>query len=288
MKCPVCSSVEWREWLVVPDRFDAGTTYPIVRCSVCGMGRTIAKTDSDSRATAHSLEGYDPFTSVDSGDDLFRLAYRLFRRGTVRWKTNLVERYIKKGTVADVGCGTGELLAEFGRRGWETVGLEPDATAAEYANRTHGIEVRVASLDEGPDLPRADVVMMWHVLEHTVDPAAALARVRSWLVQGGYIFVAVPDPSSAESALFGPSWVAFDAPRHLWHFTRSTLSRLLRNAGYEIVVRMGMLQDSLYNTPMSVSLAARVSPVRMFAGAVSVAASCLFGSSSQLVVCRAV
>ena len=70
--------------------------------------------------------------------------------------------------------------------------------------------------------------MLWHVLEHMPDPAAALERVRSWLAPSGVLLVAVPNLDSLQARLAGPKWFHLDLPRHRTHFTARGALRAAR------------------------------------------------------------
>ena len=76
---------------------------------------------------------------------------------------------------------------------------------------------------------------LWHVLEHVDDPAAALARVASWLRPGGVLLVGVPNLASLQARLAGGRWFHLDAPRHRTHLTPQGLDALLRAAQLEPV-----------------------------------------------------
>ncbi len=141
----------------------------------------------------------------------------------------------------DVGCGSGTTLHPFGRRyslqwlsrhGVAAEGVEPDARACSEA-RAAGLSVTQGDLLSA-DLPAEgfDVVRFNHSLEHTHDPAAYLARARDLLKPGGLIVISVPNYDGATYGLFPE---AVEAPRHLFYFNPSSLSRHLEARGFEIV-----------------------------------------------------
>jgi hypothetical protein len=79
-----------------------------------------------------------------------------------------------------------------------------------------------------------DLASLWHVLEHVEDPAAAIARVASWLTDGGALVVAVPNLASLQARLGGERWLHWDLPRHRTHFTPAGLERLLAAHGLRV------------------------------------------------------
>jgi len=82
-----------------------------------------------------------------------------------------------------------------------------------------------------------DLVTMWHVLEHVGYPLDTLARLRSWLRDDGLLAVCVPNIQSLQAQLFGRFWFHLDVPRHLVHFSPTTLQVVLGRAGFDIVER---------------------------------------------------
>jgi 2-polyprenyl-3-methyl-5-hydroxy-6-metoxy-1,4-benzoquinol methylase len=85
--------------------------------------------------------------------------------------------------------------------------------------------------------------VLWHVLEHLDDPAAALARVASWLAPGGVLLLGVPNLASAQARVGGARWFALDVPRHRTHFTVEGAHALLRAAGLEPVTTHHVLAE---------------------------------------------
>ena len=74
------------------------------------------------------------------------------------------------GRGLDVGCGRGDLAAEFVDRGWTMVGVEPSPNACDAA-RARGVDARVGTLATVELEPGAyDMIVFQHSLEHTLDP----------------------------------------------------------------------------------------------------------------------
>lgn len=98
----------------------------------------------------------------------------------------------------DVGCGAGDnarvLAAE--RSDLEVYGITVSSREREQAEQ-HMATCWVADVERDPlDFLRDrqfDVVFLSHVLEHLVDPAAALTRLLEPLRPGGQVLIAVPN-----------------------------------------------------------------------------------------------
>lgn len=157
---------------------------------------------------------------------------RWARRRNLAPYRRLIEAHASPpGPLLDVGCATGNFLAEMARHGWHASGIEPDPTAGAYA-REQGLDIVCAALDEARLPPRSyAAVSMWHVLEHMHDPVASLRRVAGLLQPGGILAMALPNGDSLERSAFGHCWHGWDPPRHLFVFTHATLGRCVEEAG---------------------------------------------------------
>ena len=143
------------------------------------------------------------------------------------------------GSVLDLGCASGGLLAVLRARAAHSAGLELSATAARAAAEVADIVVQGALEDR--DLPfqdgSFDLVVLADVLEHLADPVAALRRAGGWARPGGAVLLSVPNVAHwrARLTLARGRWPAedsgtFDAS-HLRWFTRDSVAQLLADGG---------------------------------------------------------
>lgn len=139
--------------------------------------------------------------------------------------------------LCEVGCGNGSELAAFAKLGFETVGVEPDETARR-ASRERGLSVLAGTLEDLPsELPTGtfDLVVVSHVLEHTLDVSRSIENVRSLLGPDGLALVEVPNHACLGFHRAGPSWAFTDAPRHLNFFTPKSLADAFERRGFAVV-----------------------------------------------------
>ena len=132
----------------------------------------------------------------------------------------------KSGRLLDVGCGVGATLKAFSRRGgWRLHGLEIDSKGLPLLKDIPGFEALYTCAPA--DLPsKFDLVTMVHALEHFPDPLIALRDLQGKIVDGGRLFVEVPNAAAN----------AFDylIADHMMHFTRYSLAKLAENAGLAV------------------------------------------------------
>jgi len=144
--------------------------------------------------------------------------------------------FVGEGRLLDVGCGSGKELEPFKELGWDVTGVEMSPYSASKARARLGCEVLVGDFEEIPlDDERFDVVRFSHSLEHVQSPRKALEKAFRVLRPSGLLWIEVPNAASLERRLFGALWFCWDLPRHLYHFTPETLSRLLTHTGFRPV-----------------------------------------------------
>jgi SAM-dependent methyltransferase len=156
-----------------------------------------------------------------------------------RWRLRVSGReasiipFVGEGRLLDVGCATGVDLERFQQAGWHVTGVEMSPYAASLTRARLGCEVVDGHFDEAPIEPRQfDAVRLSHVLEHLPSPRRSLEKIHRLLRPGGLLWLEVPNAASTETRLFGRHWFQWDLPRHLYHFTPETLTRMLRETGF--------------------------------------------------------
>lgn len=140
------------------------------------------------------------------------------------------------GTVLDVGCGRGLILAELKRLGHPVLGTQLSRTAADALLARHGIPVFVGELPDAGFGPHSvDTAVILHVLEHTTDPIGYLRTLHEILRPGGTLLVEVPNAGCTSAVRHGLDWLHWDIPHHLFHFDRNALAWVLEQSGFEIL-----------------------------------------------------
>ena len=225
--CPVCRAQ-------AEPRIDLGD-YRLFGCAHCKSWSS----DALARGAQTSFEPDAYFANADA--DRLRWEDLLRRTGTGHAAT---------ARILDVGCGRGDFLRFLGGRHpqLERCGIELDperAAAARAADRaaqirTGEVSVALANLDGAFDL-----ITLWDVFEHLVDPRGALQALASRLTPNGVIFLQTIHEQSVVPTLGrvihvasagrirGPARRTHE-PHHLVFFSRQGLTDLADAAGLRI------------------------------------------------------
>jgi 2-polyprenyl-3-methyl-5-hydroxy-6-metoxy-1,4-benzoquinol methylase len=151
----------------------------------------------------------------------------------------------------DIGCGTGEVLEYFTKKGWDTKGIEPSDNARSYAVENLGLSVEKEEYLQKLKEKSFDVISMWHVLEHVPQLNKRMEQVKNIMKDDGVAFIALPNYKSWDGEYYKKHWAAWDVPRHLYHFSKDTFKLLAINHGLKIVEILPMKFDAFYVSLLS-------------------------------------
>ncbi|MEZ6122685.1 MAG: class I SAM-dependent methyltransferase [Planctomycetaceae bacterium] len=134
--------------------------------------------------------------------------------------------------VFELGCSTGTYLMRLRSRGWIVEGVEPSADASAVA-RQLGLNVHTGILDDVTLPPQTfDCAAAWMVLEHVPEPQVTLRQLYSLLKPGGQLLLSIPNFGCWEPHVFRSAWFIWEVPRHLHHFTPTSIRQLLQRVGF--------------------------------------------------------
>jgi ubiquinone/menaquinone biosynthesis C-methylase UbiE len=155
----------------------------------------------------------------------------------------LLEQVTAGERALDVGCGEGRLASELARAGVRVVGIdvaeEPLRRAREH---DPALDLRLVDADGPWPIEDASFDAVWagETIEHVADTAGWLSEARRVLRPGGRLLLSTPAHGRLLMLRLALSRWAFEAhfdPRgdHLRFYTRSGLSRLLEEFGFQEV-----------------------------------------------------
>jgi len=209
----------------------------LIRCRHCGLVCVRDFPDADRLSAIYGEAYYASPSSHIVGYDNYEADRANIWRTSHRRLQQIARYAAPPGRLLDVGCALGFFMGAAEEAGWHTTGVDVSPYAARYARDLVGRDVHCGEIDQ-VDLGDTafDVITLWDVVEHMVDPLAQLRACRRRLVDGGLIVISTPDIGSVTARLTGARWMGFKlADEHVYYFSRPTITRLLREAGFEIV-----------------------------------------------------
>jgi len=242
--CPVCGSQAIESIARVDGK--TGETLLTVNCSACGLGRI------DPLPTQPELEAW--YTHRYRQDykqavsPALRHVLRAGRNALDRWgwlQTQLAQgvgHLPSSAVTLDIGASSGEFVDLMRQRGMQAHGIEPHAGYAAHARETLGLSVEHGALHQV--LPRQadqrfDLISMFHVLEHLVDPVETLRLFARKVSPQGLLLIEVPNATR----FCAPRYMFFRA--HTLYFTQASLHQTLRAGGWSVVAHNHADDDNL-------------------------------------------
>ncbi|GEP90209.1 Ubiquinone/menaquinone biosynthesis C-methylase UbiE [Chitinophaga terrae (ex Kim and Jung 2007)] len=249
--CPICGSSQIRKVLTAKDYTVSKSSFDIFHCGGCA-GRFTQNVPGPSEIGRY-YQSQEYISHSETKQGLINRLYHNVRKITLRSKHNWVKQSTgqKAGSVLDIGSGTGAFLHYMKQVGWEVTGLEPDEIARKNAKDIYGIEAR--PIEDLYTLPaqQFDAITMWHVLEHVHELHRYLDHLKTLLKPGGSLLIAVPNYTSADASYYQEYWAAYDVPRHLYHFSPSSMEQLLSQHHFTLVKKHPMVFDGFYVSLLS-------------------------------------
>jgi len=149
----------------------------------------------------------------------------------------------KNLSLFDIGFGFAQALLFFKKKGFEVSGLEPCAEGVEYA-KSKGLDVYQSGIEDFSKIgdKRYDVVTLINVLEHLRDPVKILIEIKEKLLKkNGLLVIDVPNDFNDFQTVANKEhnlnewWVC--PPNHINYFSFDSLSKLLAQCGYKVLVK---------------------------------------------------
>ena len=254
--CPITDSKEFTPYLQVPDRFDCAgkAEWNLVRSCASGIIMLNPRPDSAEIARHYHSAEYDPYRHSRNSSSFKERAYLAARTLLLGYRAGIIlkgwEKPMEECAVLEIGCSTGDLLNYFRRKGVpikNLAGVEPDADAARYGREVFGLNIFPSIAEVSAGRKKFDRIVLWHTLEHIHAINETLHEIAEQLKPDGVLVIALPNPASFDAEHFKENWVAWDAPRHLYHFWPGTLEKLLGLHGLRVFKQRAYLPDAVYN-----------------------------------------
>lgn len=222
VKCPTCNAGTGEETHLRCRDYISGESFQTVRCVKCGLIYVNPRPVDIGR--------YYPLKHQISEPAAYE---RADARARIRFLSGLAPG--RSRTILDIGCGKGLLLAGLKKRGWIAYGTELSEISGSVA-KSAGLTVYNCAVEDcGFAAGYFDVIALFHSLEHLEEPRKTLSHLRSLLKAEGRLVIEVPNIGSWHARRFGSHWFHLDVPRHLVHFGRESLTRMVCAEGFRIV-----------------------------------------------------
>jgi 2-polyprenyl-3-methyl-5-hydroxy-6-metoxy-1,4-benzoquinol methylase len=191
----------------------------------------------------------DYISHTDSKKSLFDKIYQVVKNITLKRKLKLINSFeTTSKNILDVGAGTGDFLKVCKNNSWNVFGTEPDLGARNIAAKK---EITLQKDLLKFTNQKFDVITLWHVLEHVENLQDYISTLNNLLSENGKLIIAVPNYKSYDAKYYNQFWAAFDVPRHLWHFSQSSIAILFGQVNLKVEKTLPMKFDAYYVSLLS-------------------------------------
>ena len=233
--------------LSLKDYFLTGENFEIYEDSKTGVLYTLPQ-PIENLGKYYESKNY--ISHTDGKKSVFERFYQIAKSINLNDKLNLINKIAKGKKILDYGCGVGDFLEHLQKNGYDVLGMEPNDSARRIAQSKIGL-AKVTSTELEQINEKFDVITLWHVLEHIPNLNEIIGQLKNHLTKSGTLVIAVPNHQSYDANYYGEHWAAYDVPRHLWHFTETSMHKLFSNFGMKIESIHPMKLDSFYVSLLS-------------------------------------
>ena len=244
VECPLCSSEKIFRHFRCIDYFLSKKAFEIYKCSSCDFEFTQDCPEETETGKYYESDNY--ISHSDTSKGLSDKIYHLARSIMLHRKRSIIKNVsgLHKGSLLDIGSGTGYFARTMKNAGWLVKGIEINEKARDFSISRFGLEVIGPDQISILEADSFDCITLWHVLEHFHNPFKYASDIIHLLKPGGLCLIALPNCNSYDAKYYGQFWAAYDVPRHLWHFNPSTFRVFSEKAGF--------ITGNLMNLPLDV------------------------------------
>tara|TARA_B100000902_G_scaffold12252_1_gene14932 strand:- start:66760 stop:67647 length:888 start_codon:yes stop_codon:yes gene_type:complete len=247
-KCDVCNNDKFEIYLKSKDFSVSNENFNIVKCNKCNFAFTNPRPNDECLGKYYISDHY--ISHNNTSKSIFDKTYQFVRKYTLKIKYKIINSIKNKGSILDIGCGTGEFLNKFKEKGWKCKGIEPSKIARNIANKNYKLNIK-----EENNLNNLtecfDIITMWHVLEHVADLNNTISNLYRIINDNGKIIIAVPNIESFDAKIYGKYWAAYDLPIHLSHFSKKSITKIFENHKFNLIGTKNMFFDAYYISILS-------------------------------------
>jgi 2-polyprenyl-3-methyl-5-hydroxy-6-metoxy-1,4-benzoquinol methylase len=237
-------------YLTVKDHSVSGEEFQLKHNLELDMLATFPEPKGEKLSDYYKSEDY--ISHTDTKRNLLEYVYHSIRKISLKRKLKLINSFNSESkNLLDIGCGTGDFLETTLKSNWQIVGIEPNEQARQIANSKTNNSVFETEYLANLKPNSFDVITLWHVLEHLPDLEMHTTLLKSLLKPNGTLVIAVPNFKSYDAEHYKNFWAAYDVPRHLWHFSRTSISELFKRENMSLVKTLPMIFDAYYVSLLS-------------------------------------
>jgi len=179
-------------------------------------------------------ELYDKEYSTGESFNQFYANLSVVRKSEAALRLRSLGKLAQGRELLDVGSGMGYFVEAAIERGWDAQGVEISEKALAL-QKDRALPIFHSSFELFEPGKLYDVVTLWAMLEHAVDPRGMLEKTYKLLKPGGILVIETGDISSHNAQRDGANWRMFYIAGHLYFFSGACLDMVLDAIGFTVL-----------------------------------------------------
>jgi 2-polyprenyl-3-methyl-5-hydroxy-6-metoxy-1,4-benzoquinol methylase len=220
--CPLCDTP--------PEERDVAHVFPLsryVKCRSCDLVYLSPRLKEEEMRKVYEDSSYFEGSTTNLGYQSYSSQDDCYAR-TFRQRLERVLRFQAPGRSLDIGCGTGILIEEAEKLGYEAHGIDVSSHGLSTRLKKLGDRFRAGTIDEVDYQPNYfDLITLCDVMEHIYDPRAFAKSLSRITAPGGIVAIATPNYDALLRKVLGNRNVSFKIPEHVTYYTKETLTKAM-------------------------------------------------------------
>jgi len=200
-----------------------------------------------SRSKEESIKYFEDAYS-DKGEQKSKYFDTNVKQKIGQLEFNFIDKLpIEEKTLLDIGAGDGMFAKIAANRNWNVTSVDPAIDEHKFHNSTT-IKTIKGTVDDIPNTELFDVVTMWDVIEHVVDPIELIDKVKLHIKKGGWLIIETGNYKSVDRLNGGFSHWMYQHD-HRWYFSPDSIEKLLINSNFSIFSTHNKVLRPNWNSP---------------------------------------
>ena len=237
VNCIICNNENNKSLLSYHLRDSNGNKFNLAYCDSCDFSYLDPRPSKKDISSYYDVN-YHPYQKRNK--NIFNYMYRFIQIITFYWKRKIIRKFSHNGKkLLDIGAGSNNFINYMSRYKYLCSSYDEFSTGVDY-NFVNQIPSK-----------KYDHITLWHSIEHIHDIDILFKTIVKISKDTTYLYIACPNYNAIERELLNENWPAYDAPRHLYHFTFNSMQKMLLKYNFKIISTSVMLQDTFFNILMS-------------------------------------
>jgi 2-polyprenyl-3-methyl-5-hydroxy-6-metoxy-1,4-benzoquinol methylase len=241
-KCSICESNDLQ---LISNKLRDSDLHTVVKCKKCSHIQL-----SPIPSTNDYVEFYNKITQ-GTNQNYFGTTKEYQKKNaddTVRRIDLLNKIVIKKGNILEIGSSHGFFLESAQNNGFSVTGIEISSAKRKLAKKITSATILNINLEkEIPKLKKFDCIVMFHVLEHIIDPVNFLNNIKKLLKKNGKLIIEVPNSDDFQLSFNKNYKKWYWQFAHVHYFNSKTIKKTLQRSNFKKIKIQGIQRYSIEN-----------------------------------------